>query len=159
MARELQRGVGDVAAILPYVTKLVTELKAAGQLKNGAIIEANMQAFAQMAADVLAVVKDGFQFSDLAILAKLVPELMGIAKNIAGASGDDKRQFVVDCVWIIYHSVDTGPDGKQNRIKVPFVSWLSWLGIGATEEQVERLVLKLATEFAIEAIYTHLKKP
>jgi hypothetical protein len=157
MAKELKRGIGDALAWLPSIQTAYAAL-AVGNAKTGALMEKYQQQFAQMAADVVAAAKDGFGFSDVVLIAKLIPEIMNIAKDIEGATGEDKKNFTIDAVWTIYHAVDTGPDGKQNRIKVPFLSWLSFLGITTTEEKFERAVLKIATEFAIEGVYALLQK-
>lgn len=158
MAKELKRGVGDVMKWVMYVQRLANELNSDGKLENGALLLKHSEEFSKMAADVAEAIKDGFDFSDLSLLAKLVPEIMEIAAKIEGASGEDKKSFVIDAVWLIYHSVDTGPDGKYNRLKIPFLGWLSFLGISAAEEKVERFILKVATEFAIEAAYSYLKE-
>lgn len=114
--------------------------------------------FAQMASDVVAAIQDGFDLGDIVIFGDLVTEVMKIAKDIESASGEQKQQFVVDSVWLIYHSVDTGPDGKNNRIKVPGAHWLSKLGLTATEEKIERFILKIGTEFAIRSAYSYMKE-
>ena len=157
MARELKRGVGDVLGYLPSIKTAYDLLVANGDIKNGALMAQYQKQFAQMASDVVAATQDGFNLSDVMLIAKLIPEIMTIAKSIEGASGEDKKNFTVDAVYLIYRSVDSGPDGKQNRIKVPFISWLSFVGITSTEEKVERALIKMATEFAIEGIYTVLK--
>jgi hypothetical protein len=54
-------------------------------------------------------------------------------------------------VWLIYHSIDTGPDGEQNRINLPIV-------FGSLEEKIEKSMIRIATEFAINAAYPYLKK-
>jgi hypothetical protein len=157
MAKELKRGVGNPADWLSFVQTVIKKLNESGDIQSGDIMNQFSDQFAQMAADVVAAAKDGFGLSDIPILSKLVPEVMGIAKQIEGASGEAKKQFVIDTIWVIYHSVDTGPDGNNNRIKIPFLSWLSYLGIKSSEEKVERFILKVATEFAIDAAYPYLK--
>jgi hypothetical protein len=158
MARELKRGIGDMLSWLPSIQTAYAALSASGDIKSGALMEKYQQTFAGMASDVVASVKDGFSITDIMLIAKLVPEIMGIAKDIEGVDGETKKQFVVDSVYLVYRSIDSGPDGKQNRIKVPFLGWLSYVGITAAEEKIERTLLKLATEFAVEGVYTLMKK-
>ena len=155
---KLERGIGDVTGWLDWVKRVIGDLKTSGDLQDGDLMEKYANQFAEMAADVVEAVKDGLQISDLMILGTLVPDVMKIAAGIEGASGEEKRRFVVDAVWLVYHSVDTGPDGTQNRIKVPGAHWLSKLGMTATEEKIERFILKLGTEFAINAAYSYMKE-
>jgi len=154
----LQRGIGDVTGWVDWVKTVIGELKGTEEFQTGELMEKYADKFAEMAADVAEAVKDGLQITDLMLLGNLVPEIMKIASGIEGAEGEKKRQFVVDAVWLIYHSVDTGPDGTQNRIRVPGVSWLSKLGFTATEEKIERFILKLGTEFAINSAYSYMKE-
>lgn len=152
---KLQRGMGDVTGWLAWIKQTISDLKNSGDIESGDLMDKYDDKFASMAADVAEAVKDGFQFSDVYEIGKLVPEIMGIAGEIEQASNEQKNRFVVDAVWVIYHSVDTGPDGKQNRIKVPGAHWLSKFGITQPEEKLERFVLKTATEMAIKAAYVY----
>ena len=155
---KLARGLGDVTGWIDWVKTTIGNLQNSGDIESGDLMDKYIDKFASMAADVAEAVKDGFQFTDIYEIGRLVPEIMEIAREIAGTSNEQKNQFVVDTVWVIYHSVDTGPDGKQNRIKVPGMHWLSSLGITAPEEKIERLVLKTATEMAIKAAYVYFEK-
>jgi hypothetical protein len=154
--KKLQRGLGDITGWVSWVNSVISGLNNSGNIQDGELMAKYSDKFAQMAADVSDVLKDGFQVSDLVVLGALVPDIMKIADELESAPGTQKKQFVVDAVWVIYHSVDTGPDGKHNRIHVPGLSWLSKFGISAPEEKVERYVLKLATEMAVEAAYVRL---
>jgi hypothetical protein len=161
MTKDLRRGIGDsavVSAFIPYVSSVISKLSSSSSVTNGAVLQKYSNEFSSMAADVVASLKDGYQLSDIYVFSKLVPEIMAMAKDISGMTGEDKRGFVVDAVWVIYHSVDTGPDGSQNRFKIPFLSLLSYIGIKSSEEQVERFILKLITESAIDAAYSYLKE-
>lgn len=150
---KLQRGIGDVTGWLDWIKQTIADLKGSGDFESGDLLEKYADTFASMGADVAEAVKDGFQFSDIYEIGKLLPEIMAIAKDIDGATNEQKHQFAVDAVWLIYHSVDTGPDGKQNRIKVPGAHWLSKFGITEPEEKLERFVLKFATDMSIKAAY------
>jgi len=158
MAKVLQRGIGDVTGWLDWVKQVISDLKGTEGFESGELMDKYADKFAEMAADVAEAVKDGLQLSDLMILGNIVPDIMKIAASVESASGEQKRQFVIDAVWLIYHSVDTGPDGQHNRIKVPGAHWLSKLGMTATEEKIERFILKLGTEFAINAAYSYMKE-
>lgn len=150
--KSLQRGIGDASGWAEWLRKTVSELKSQEMFENGDLMEKYSDQFTEMAADVAEAVKDGLDIGDIVLLAELIPDIMKIAKNIEGAPQEQQEQFVVDAVWLIYHSVDTGPDGKQNRIKVPGAHWLSKLGMTSTEEKIERFVLKVGTEFALKVL-------
>jgi len=156
---KLRRGFGDVLGWAAWIQTVIDKFKNSGVIQSGDLMTKYSAKFAQMAADAAEAVKDGFQLRDLVIFGELVPEIMTIADEIKNATGEQKKCFVVDAVWVIYHSVDTGPDGKNNRIRVPGLSWLSKIGITSTEEAVERYVLKIATEMAIEAVYVRMNLP
>lgn len=158
MTASVQRGIGDVTGWVDWVKKVLGDLKSSGDVQNGELMEKYADQFAQMAADVVEAIKDGFDLGDIVIFGDLVTDVMKVAKDIEDAPGEQKHQFVVDAVWLIYHSVDTGPDGQQNRIKVPGAHWLSKLGMTATEEKIERFILKVGTEFAIRSAYSYMKE-
>jgi len=158
MERKLQRGIGDVSGWLDWVKKIIGDLKTEEYFETGELMEQYADDFASMAADVSEAVKDGLDIGDIVIMGDLVNEIMKIASKIEEASGETKKQFVVDAVWLIYHSVDTGPDGEHNRIRVPGAHWLTKIGISEPEEKLERFALKMATEFAIRSVYSYMKE-
>ena len=155
---KFERGIGNITGWVEWITKQIQDLKDSNSIQDGELMLKHSQTFAQMAADVVYALKDGFQISDVMFFGKIVPEIMKIAEDIGDSQGEDKKQFVVDTVWVIYHSIDTGPDGKNNRVKVPGLSWLSSFGISVAEEKFERFVLKVATEMAVEAAYVYFAK-
>ena len=158
MTKRLERGIGDVSGWVDFVKSILGDLQSSGDVQNGALMEKHSDSFAQMAADVVAAVQDGFGLDDVVIFGDLVTDVMKIAKDIDGATGEQKEQFVIDSVWLIYHSVDMGPDGNHNRIKVPGAHWLSALGMTTTEEKIERFILKVGTQFAIRSAYSYMKE-
>lgn len=155
---DLVRGIGNIVGWVDWFKKVIEEMEQHEDFTTGALMLAHADQFAVMGADVAEAVKDGLQLHDIVLLGDLVPDIMKIAAKIEGAAGAEKRQFVIDVIWVIYHSVDTGPDGKHNRIKVPGAHWLSKLGFTSTEESIERFILKIGTEFAIKAAYSLLKE-
>ena len=122
-----------------------------GGLNNSDILEPHLPALSDMAQKVVDQLKDGFQWSDLMILGAIIPDVMKIAATLNDTTGAEKKSFVIEAVWVVYHSIDTGPDGKANRINLPLV-------FGSLEEKIEKSILKIATEFAINAAYPYLKK-
>lgn len=126
--------------------------------KLGNVMDKYMPEFSAMANAVVAAIGDGFQFSDLSAFSKIIVRVMEIANEIGGMTGEEKRDFVVDVIWLLYHEIDTGPDGSANRIMVPGLNWLSAVGITSTEEAVERYVLGMSTRFAIDTVYPFFKK-
>jgi hypothetical protein len=159
MSKVLTRGVGSKAVWSSIINTAIQGLQSSETVSadSAALMAKYKDTFAQMAADVVAAVGDGFQLSDLRILAKLVPELMSIAKEIEQADAEQKRQFVVDSVYLIYRAADSGPDGKQNRFKVPLLNYLSYLGITTTEEKFEQWLITLVTECVIEVVMPYLE--
>jgi hypothetical protein len=157
-AKTLQRGIGDVAGWLDWIKNVISDLKGGADFETGDLMEQFAPQFAEMAADVAEAIKDGLDIGDIVIMGDLVTDIMKIAKKIENAPGEQKHQFVIDAVWLIYHSVDTGPDGNQNRIKVPGAHWLTKFGITEPEEKLERFTLKVATEFAMRAAYKYMKE-
>ena len=139
-----------------WVEKVIEAFKS--DLQEGELMEKYGPELSKMAATVVDVLEDGIQIEDFKALGPMVPQIMIIAAGIEGAPGEQKRRFVVDAVWIVYHALDTGPDGKQNRVKVPYLAWLSSIGISLPEEKLERFALKLATETAIDAAFDYMRE-
>ncbi len=119
-------------------------------LNHSDIIKPHLSKLSEIAQKVVDQLKDGFQWHDIMSLGVIIPDVMKIASEIE-ITGAEKRNFVIEAVWIIYHSIDTGPDGKANRINLPLV-------FGSLEERIEKAIFKIATEFAINAAYPYLKE-
>jgi len=81
----------------------------------------------------------GLEWKDVAgILGKLVPELMDVATTFKELEGQAKREFVVDCLWVLYKTID------------PNIPWIP----EPMETKLERLVVTRLGEAAVEAAYT-----
>jgi hypothetical protein len=158
MSSVLKNGVADLYPWLALVKSVVATLKNKGDIKTGAVFDKYINQLAQIAADASAAIKDGFQVNDLRVFGEVVPEIMKIAKDINGFSGEEKRQFVADASYAVYRAVDGGIDGSQNRIKVPFVGFLSKFGISSPEEKFEKFVVYFGTEAIISAVYGYMKE-
>jgi len=92
--------------------------------------------------------KDGFQLNDvIPIFSAAVVDIMGIANELVGATGEQKRKFVTDMCVALYNFIDKGPDGTQNRIHIPWVPSM-------VENYIEAQVLPLAIRMVIEAVCT-----
>lgn len=94
---------------------------------------------------------DGFQFDDVVAFGKVVGPFMELAKTIHNFTGEEKKAFVVDAVWLTYRAIDTYPDGKHNNINVP-VLW------GGAEKKFEKRVIRFCTSWAVNALYDRMKK-
>jgi len=113
---------------------------------NKSVFEDNLPAISTVAEDVVDILSDGFQIEDIAGFCKVVGPIMEMAKDISDLSKKEKEQFVVDTVWMIFHAVDTYPDGEGNRINVPIL-------FGGLERKFEKKMVDLATRSAVKAIY------
>jgi hypothetical protein len=93
---------------------------------------------------------DGLQLSDVAAVGKVVPDIMKLVKDLDWP-GSDKKEFVIDAVWLVYKTVDTYPDGKQNNVNIPFL-------MGSWETKVERAFISFAAGMAVDAVFDRLRK-
>lgn len=91
---------------------------------------------------------DGASIDDLfAIMGKSSERIFWLAKNIgANGSGKQKKAFAVAAIVALYKFIDRGPDGKQNRINLP------WIPNGI-EKTIEDKVCPIVAGLVIEAIY------
>lgn len=90
--------------------------------------------------------QDGFQLHDAyPILSAALHDLMEIAENISGASGEEKLVFVTETFTSLYNLVDKGTDGTKNRIDIPWVPQVA-------EDFIEKRVLPIIIRFAVEAV-------
>lgn len=88
--------------------------------------------------EVEEILSDGFQWSDIGqIIGSVVPGLMDVANYLSEKSGKEKKEYVVDVVWVIYESID------------PNIPWLP----DFIEKYVERSAIRSITEAAVEAVY------
>ena len=102
------------------------------------ILEQKLPEIQVIADQVIDIMADGFQFTDVITMYKFIGPLMNMAKEIEEFSGIQKEQFVVDAVWFVYKTVDTYPDGVSNRINVPHL-------FGSLETAFEKNLLDFAT--------------
>lgn len=114
-------------------------------------LEEKLPELAAIADDVVDVFKDGWQWADLISLGELVRPIMVLASEIEAYTGEQKRQFVVDAVWLIYRSIDGGPSGNENRINIPLV-------FGSIETKIEKKIVAFVTDFAIGSLFNVLRE-
>jgi len=115
------------------------------------VIEEHMDEISSIADNVIDLLKDGFQWSDVVGFYKVIGPIMDIAKNIDQYGNEQKEQFVVDVMWIIYQGIDTYPDGESNRINIPVL-------FGGMEKKFEEKMVDMITRSAVKAVYSFGKQ-
>ena len=114
-------------------------------------LEEKLPEISKIANEVVDILADGWQWDDAASLGKLVKPVMEMAATITDYSGEQKKQFVVDALWLVYRTVDGGPDGTENRIDIPIL-------FGSLERGLEKKAVSFAVEFAIFGLFDHLRE-
>jgi hypothetical protein len=99
---------------------------------------------------VLDVFGDGLQLNDVTRIGEIIEPAIKLAATFEDYAGEDKRQFVIELVNIVYRVVDTYPTGKENNINIPFV-------MGALERKIEHGILTFAAGMAVDAVYKKMK--
>lgn len=84
-------------------------------------------------------------------IAEVASEVMEIVEGLKGVTGPEKKQLVQGLLWGLYSILDRGIDGTKNRVDIP------WVPTGL-EEKIEKKVVYLVSDFAIEAIVTYWNK-
>ena len=112
-------------------------------LGMGAAVEEKLPEIAKVLDGLDDIFGDGLQWDDAGkVLGKVVPDLMDVAATLEGTSGVEKRQFVVDAIWIIYKHYD------------PNIPWIpEWI-----ENKLEQVVVGKLAEAAVEAAYKVYQK-
>jgi hypothetical protein len=118
---------------------------------NAEVINEKMEEIVAIADDVIDIVKDGWQYSDIVSFFEVVSPLLKLAGTISTEWDEEKQdQFIVDTIYLIYQTVDTYPDGNQNRINIPLL-------FGGVERSFEKKALEFMTRAALKALRSHLK--
>ena len=139
------RGIGDV------FDSLLEKYKNAGKLTQSDTIEKFLPQIKEIAAQVGQTLGDGFQWRDVVDLIKIAKPLMLLVKDTNDLSGEQKRDFVKEAVWLAYKTYDDGPEGDENNINIPLL-------FGAFERKVEEIVVPMLAEVAVEMVYPELKE-
>ena len=114
-------------------------------------IKQQIPEFVELVDTIAPALADGLDFGDMVVLAQIVEPLMVIAGKVGDYTGKEKKQFVIDAIWLTYRTIDTYPDGTKNNINIPFL----W---GRGEERFERKIVTLAAGWAINGLYKRMKK-
>lgn len=104
-------------------------------LGDGLDLDLELPAITAILEDVDKIFADGFQFSDIpALITEMVPPLMILADDseLVGATGEERKKFVVDAGTAIYFHYD--PDwpfvpnafGIESRIERTLIP--GWIG-------------------------------
>lgn len=110
------------------------------------VLQNHIDEISSIASNVVNLLDDGFQWQDVIGFYYIVGPVMDIAKEISEYSGEDKEQFVVDTMWMIYQAVDTYPDGESNRINIPLL-------FGGLEKKFEKALIDFVTRSSVKAVY------
>jgi hypothetical protein len=128
---------------LDKLRKVVEVVKAANSLRQAVAVEEKVEGIGAIIEELEEIFGDGFQWSDFApILGTVVPSVMDLAKTMEGKSGEERKQFAVDCIWTIYKYYDP----NIPLLPEPF------------ETKLEKVVVERVAEAAIEAVYKFGKK-
>lgn len=120
-----------------------TVLKYEKDLNNRVTMEQSLQRIEELIASMKGLLDDGFQWKDVAnAIGMVVPGLMKIAEDLEDKTGEEKKAFVVDAVWVIYKTVD------------PNIPWIP----EPFETQIEFTIVNEVTSGAVEAVYLFGKK-
>lgn len=118
---------------------------------NATILNENLPDIAKIADEVIDILKDGWQFSDVVDFFEVVGPLLELTESMTNLTDEEKDQFIVDAVYMIYQTVDTYPDGNSNNIDVPYV-------FGGIETGLEKRVIEFAARSALKAIRAYIAK-
>jgi hypothetical protein len=106
-------------------------------------VTTQLPAVASILEEIDEALEDGFQWKDAAtVLGAAIPELMKLADTFPDKTGAEKKQFVVDTVWVIYSHYN------------PDIPWVPEF----VENKLEEIAVPKMAEFAIEAVYQLYKK-
>jgi hypothetical protein len=134
------------------VTGTLSKLKGTSEIEEvsyGQLAE-KIPELTEIVYSVVGSLADGFQWSDAVTLGKVVGPFMTLASTINDFTGEQKKQFVVDAVWLTYKTVDGYPDGTKNNINVPLL-------IGGLETKFERKIVTFAAEWAVNSLFDVLR--
>lgn len=121
------------------------------ETSNKNILEEHIDEISSIADEVIDILADGFQWADIISFFKVVSPLMELTEKIDQYNGEEKEQFVVDAVWMIYETVDTYPDGESNRINIPIL-------FGGLEKKFEKEMVNFVARAAIKAVHAFGKE-
>jgi len=149
---ESEKGLDEISAKFGAIFDSVMEkIKTNGELTQSAIIEQYLPAIKGIAADIGKTLGDGFQWTDVISLVKIAKPLMVLVKDVNELTGEQKKAFVKESIWVAYKTYDDGPTGSENNIDIPFL-------FGPFERKVESIVIPLLADVAVECLYPEMKE-
>lgn len=119
--------------------------------ENAAKFEEHLDAIAEIVAELKIAFGDGLDLSDFEAVGTAVGPIMKLAADFSDYEGSQKKEFVKEVIWTIYHTIDIGEDGDDNKIDLP------WL-VGGIETRVEKWVIKFAAGLAVDALFKRLRE-
>ena len=142
----------ELAELKGAVSIVLAQLKDSGEVNesHSELVTANIDTITEIVAELEHVFGDGLQWSDVTGLGECVAPIMKLASGFDELEGQDRKDFVIEVVWLAYKTVDGYPDGTKNNVNLP------WIG-GAFETKVEKTVIKFAASFAVDALYKRMK--
>ena len=114
-------------------------------------INENIDEVIRVVTQVCDLIKEGPELSDVSKIGQAVAPAMKWASEFKEYEGEQKRQFVIDLVWLIYRTIDTLPDGKGNNVNIPIV-------FGSLERRAERAFVHFAVGVAVDALFDRMRK-
>ena len=149
---EDDKGLSDIVAKFgSSFDSILDKFKNGGTLTQTETIDKFLPEIKEIAAAVGKTLGDGFQWTDVISIVKIAKPLMVLVKDVEGLSGDQKRDFVKEAIWVAYKTYDDGPSGNENNIDIPLL-------FGPFERKVESIVLPMMAEIAVECLYPEMKE-
>lgn len=146
------KGLDEVAAKFGEIfDSLVSKFKNDGVLTQSSTIEKFLPEIKKIAAEVGKTLGDGFQWTDVVDLVRIARPLMILVKDVEDLSGEEKRAFVKEAIWVAYKTYDDGPTGNENNIDIPYL-------FGPFERKVEAIVVPMLAEVAVSVLHPELKE-
>lgn len=125
----------DIEQLTAAIEKVIESEK--NQIKHLELVRGKMAEITSVAGEFRNIVGDGLQWKDIADFGKLVPQLVRLADDFGDLQGREKREFVVDVVWVVYKSID------------PDIPWVPEI----VENKLERFAVEQGVTFAVEALF------
>jgi len=120
-------------------------------LATGDLLKNKLPDIVKIADEVIDILKDGWQLGDVVEFFEVIGPLLELVNDMSELDEEQKDQFIVDAVWMIYQTVDTYPDGNQNNIDIPIV-------FGGIERGLEKKAVDFAARSSIKAIRAWIAK-
>lgn len=112
---------------MSLLDKLKAKVKdvAGNLLTDGVDVEEKLPDLVALTEDLDDIFGDGLQWDDVsAIFVRVVPRVMQIAESFGGRTGKQKKEFVIDSVYVLYKHYDPNIPRIPDFIENPLEAWL-----------------------------------